>query len=275
MGRYDVLPEQVATAVRARWHEQGERWCQTVEQQLADFCTRFHAEPVGVLRSRYGLVVGVRTDDGRDLVFRASPDPHARDQHVVIGALARLGVGPAVYEFATTEAGSWSVLDRVNPGTPIGDMPWNAIDTTAIAATLRSLAGQHVPSATLPSLFDWLRQRFQDDELTDLAPGTGRPSAEERQRGLAILRDLETSHVAGLCHGDASPWNLLVGDGGRVMLIDPRGVTGEVAYDVAVVALKASSFVPLVDSVPHLAASVEVDGDRVEAWAEVAALARV
>src|SRR5205823_11426438 len=130
------------------------------------------------------------------------------------------------------ETGSWTVLDRVKPGTPIGDTRWNAIDTSAIGATLRGLVGQPVPSATLPSVCDWLRDRLQDDELTDLAPGTRRPSAEERQRGIAILRDLETSYVAGLCHGDASPWNLLVGNDGRMMLIDPRGVAGDVAYDI-------------------------------------------
>jgi streptomycin 6-kinase len=226
------------------------------------------------MRSRYGLVVGVRTADGKDLVFRASPDPCGQDQHVVVAALASLGIGPTVHEFATTETGTWTVLDRIKPGTPIGDMPWNAIDIEAIGDVLRCLVGQPVPSTTLPSIFDWLRERLRDDELTDLAPGTERPSLDERHRGLTALRELETSHVAGLCHGDASPWNLLAGNDGRIMLTDPRGVTGDVAYDVAVVALKASPFTPLVHLVPCLAAAVGVDADRVKAWAEVATVAR-
>ena len=275
MASQNVLSKQVATVVRGRWPGRGERWCLAVEDEFAELCIRYQARSVGVMRSRYGLVVDIQTQDGARLVVRASPDPGASAQHLVVIALARLGIGPTVHEFTTTETGSWTILDRIMPGTPIGDMQWRAIDFAAICAALRGLLGQPGPSAALPSVCDWLRDRLEDDELTDLAPGTERPSPQERQRGLAILHDLETSCVAGLCHGDASPWNILLGSDGRMMLVDPRGVAGDVAYDVAVVALKASSFVPLVHSVPRLAAVVGVDADRVEAWAELAAVARV
>ena len=102
---------------------------------------------------------------------------------------------------------------------------------------------------------------------------TGAPA--EREYALALLGDLEASGVNGLCHGDASPWNLLIGKDGRTVLIDPRGLAGEVEYDVAVVALKATTVLPLHVTVPYLATKVDVDPERVRTWTTVANAARV
>jgi streptomycin 6-kinase len=84
-----------------------------------------------------------------------------------------------------------------------------------------------------------------------------------------------SSGVAGLCHGDASPWNLLLSNDRRLMLIDPRGLAGEVAYDLAVVAIKAASVAPPAITAPYLAHQVEADPDRVLAWVSIADAARV
>jgi streptomycin 6-kinase len=127
----------------------------------------------------------------------------------------------------------------------------------------------------MPALTGWLRSRLTDDGLTDLAPGRQPASLTERQQAQAILDDLEASGVDALCHGDASPWNLLLSDDRPLMLIDPRGVKGEVAFDVAVIALKAVDVVPLAVSTTYLAGKVGVDPERVRAWIQVADAARV
>lgn len=67
----------------------------------------------------------------------------------------------------------------------------------------------------------------------------------------------------------------MIGDAGWVVLIDPRGVSGEVEYDLAVVALKATRFVPLAVILTNLASLVGVDQHRVEVWTVVASAARV
>ena len=71
--------------------------------------------------SRYGLVVEV-TAGGRTLVFRGSPDPAGVHQGRVAVALAGLGVSPTVHQFIETPTGTWTILDRVFSGTPLGDM---------------------------------------------------------------------------------------------------------------------------------------------------------
>src|SRR5213592_4759271 len=91
--------------------------------------------------------------------------------------------------------------------------------------------------------------------------------------GVCVLA--ASTHTPGLCPGDASPWNLLTGDAGRVFLVDPRGVSGEVEYDLAVVALKAAPIVPAQETVPYLAALVGIEPGRARAWLAVASSARV
>ncbi len=226
------------------------------------------------MRSRYGLVVEV-TADGQPLVFRGSPDPGGVHQGRVTAALARLGVSPAVHAFIETTTGTWTIAERISPGTPIGDMDPTAIDIEMIGTALRPLAGQPAPAADMATLTDWLRSRLTDDSLNDLAPGSQTAPIEQRQRALAVLDELEATGSMGLCHGDASPWNLLLGNDRRLMLIDPRGVAGEVAYDLAVVAINAASVMPPAMSVPCLAREGGADPEHVLAWLTVAEAARV
>src|SRR5207248_11264432 len=140
----------------------------------------------------------------------------------------------------------------------------------AISAVLRPLVGPARALPRLAVLFAWLRDRLSaGDALNNLAQVSGQPApASERDRALAILGRLAAARHADLCHTDASPWNLLTGEAGHVFLIDPRGVCGEVEYDVAVVALKAARYTPAAETVPNLANLVEVDPARVQAWLE-------
>lgn len=229
---------------------------------------------VRVMRSRYGLVIEVSADAG-PLVFRSSPDPAGGHQARVAMRLAELGVGPVVHEHVVTDTGSWLVLERIFPGTPLGDADPDQLDLALVATSLGLLAGQPAPGDGLPGLSDWLRQRLLDDSLKDLAPGQSVAPVVERQHALDVLADLEASGTQGLCHGDASPWNLLLSGDGRTILIDPRGVVGEAAYDMAVVALKATSVVPSATSIPAMARGTDIDPSRVGAWVVVAQAARV
>jgi streptomycin 6-kinase len=61
----------------------------------------------------------------------------------------------------------------------------------------------------------------------------------------------------------------------RLYLIDPRGVSGELAYDVAVIALKGERYAPPTETAAALARNLAVPADRVDAWQRIARAARV
>ena len=127
----------------------------------------------------------------------------------------------------------------------------------------------------MPSIFEWLRERLEDDQLSDLRPGTAVAPADERQRALNLLTDLARDHVPGLCHGDASSGNILASGSQGWMFIDPRGMTGEHAYDVAVLAIRIGGVHSLPNLIETIADLTQVEAGRLHAWTTVAQAARV
>nr|WP_244994217.1 phosphotransferase [Actinomadura coerulea] len=127
----------------------------------------------------------------------------------------------------------------------------------------------------LPTLVDWLRSRLNDERSNDLPSGRTWASQVERRRAAAILEDLGTEDSNMVCHGDASSSNILVGDGEELFLVDPRGVSGDVCYDVAVAAWKTPTDEQASVRAANLARLVGVDTERVQAWLVIAKAARV
>jgi streptomycin 6-kinase len=268
------IPENVLTGVQARWPDRAERWATTAPDVLRDLCDRYGARPRSVLNARYGFVVVADTSDG-GLVFRSSPDPDGSTQAAVAAALAGLGVGPAIHETISTEVDTWTVMEEVRPGTPFALVDHETVDLESLAAPLAALKDQPVPVPGMLSVFDWLRERLENDNLTELPSWMEPAPPAERQDALRILDDLAQGHTPQLCHGDASTWNLLAIGGNRWTLIDPRGVSGEVDYDVAVLASKTRTGQDHMIRLSQFATAAGIHRDRASAWAIVAATARV
>lgn len=268
------VPADVLANVRQRWPEMADAWAAHVEAELVTLCEEYQATPGSVLPARYGFVVAADSPTG-SLVLRSSPDPHGLAQAAVAATLANLNISPRVYQVVTTDHGTWTVLDRVHPGTALHDADRTTISLEALFAPLAAMHDQPAPITGMPSIVDWLRGRLEDDQLTDLRPGTVIASPGERKAALALLTEVTRDHEPGLCHGDASLGNIIAGDGNRWMYIDPRGMTGESTYDVAVLAVRVSRFYPANGLVPHIADLADVDPHRVRAWMTIAEAARV
>ncbi|MFD8492041.1 phosphotransferase [Amycolatopsis sp. NPDC059657] len=257
-----TVPPAVVAAVSARWPDRGADWESSVASELVELCRRFDCQPTEVLNARYGLVVAVNSSVG-PLVLKSTPDPDGARQAAAARQLAELGIGPAVHDVVQFEFSTWTVMDCVQPGT-------HAIRS----ASLPELAELLRPFRTAPATFEfppislWLKARLVDDSVVDLPPGIPAAGLKERERALPVLAALVDNESGRLCHGDVSSGNVLRGVSG-LQLIDPRAVSGDVEYDVAVLALKAGR------KVADLAQLLGVDTARAEAWGTVAIAARV
>jgi streptomycin 6-kinase len=161
-------------------------------------------------------------------------------------------------------------MDRIIPGVALGDL--TELPTfDEIAGMLRPLTGQPAPDPDLPNLFDWLRDRLTDDHLNDLPRGRTVAPLAERRQALASLDELARDHVPGLCDGDASPWNILTGN--QLYLIDPRGVAGEISFDLAIIAIKGRCLSH--KSISALTRALSISLPRVNIWATISQAARV
>lgn len=266
------VPPNVAAAVREQWGR-GDDWAAQVKDELEDLCKRHRATPVRVLPARYGFVVATDSAHG-PLVMRTTPDPAGQHQAVVAFALADLGVGPAIHDVTTTDSGTWTVMEQVIPGTTLADSGVDALPLDALTLMLRPMIGQPAPQG-IPRIEDWLRDRLVVDDLTDAAPTLKPVPAHQRQAALRLIDDLAQHGQASLCHGDTSWGNVLLGPSDQLFLIDPRGMSGDVAYDAAVVALKAGHLEPPETAADRVAKRVGLDPARVQGWLTVARAARV
>lgn len=268
------IPQRVIDGVRLRWPDRVEGWIQAATAELLELCAAHGATPRTVFAARYGYVVAADTPAG-GIVLRSTPDPDGPRQAQVAVALAKVGAGPGVHGVIATATGTWTLMDEARPGTPLPHVIRSTLDPEALIAPIRKIVDQPAPSDDLPSLIDWLRNRLEDDHLADLAPRTTVAPLEQRREALRILDHLAEDHVPGLCHGDASGWNLLADYESGWLLIDPRGISGEAAYDVAVLAFKFSGNRPDTSVAELASVMAGVNADRVKMWMLLADSARV
>jgi streptomycin 6-kinase len=184
------VPAVVLANVRQRWPNVADAWASHVDAELQSLCDQFRATPRTVLPARYGFVIAAYSPDGQ-LVLRSSPDPHGAEQSAVAVALAELGTSPAVHHTSTSNHGTWTVLDRVQPGTTLSKADPAAVKIEALFGPLAAMKDQPAPLADMPSIFDWLRTRLDDDRLTDLRPGTTVAPADHRRAAHDLLQRLK------------------------------------------------------------------------------------
>jgi len=269
-----VVPAHVLANVRQRWPDVADAWAANVETEFHALCNQYAATPRTVLPARYGFVVAVDTTNG-PRVLRGSPDPRGADQAAVATALAKLAIAPTVYQALTNDHGTWTVLDRVEPGYSLNQADPTTLNLEALFRPLAAMHDQPVPRDGMASILDWLRERLEDDHLTDLRPGTNVAPVEEREIALELLTDLARDHKPGLCHGDASLGNIISNGAGRWAYIDPRGMSGENSYDVAVLGIRMKRLCGSVEVLTQISSLAGVALARVRSWTTIANAARV
>lgn len=221
---------------------------------------------------RGGLVLRVRRG-AEQFVLKApmyEPAAHiAAQEH-----LDQVGVGPHII-FTDTERGL--LLMELVEGDPV-DRPTPL--TIAVCAAQAARLTHTVPRSSFPSIGPWLRSRLVH-QPADRSPTAVEPSASERMDALSALDDLEEASAAScFIHADLNVGNILWSEAEGIRLIDARGVVGDPAYDVALLAVKTQQpGAPLSEVISYaneLAAATEFpEPSRCAQWAMIARAAQV
>ena len=270
------LHPEIARAAHARWPDRAPAWIEALPVELAEVCAALSVTPTGrTFSARSAHVAEATTSTGARLILRSSPDPDAVHQAAVLDQLARAGLAPAVHLQQNTATSTWTAMDAVEPGASLAEQDPRPRDLADVATMLRTLVDKD-GAPSVPSIVPWLRARLTNPPADDQPAHRGPESAATRESASVVLDQLAIDVPAGLCHADLSPPNVLRGRS-RLWFIDPRGMSGEAVYDIAVLALKLSD--DHLDTARALARSIALssntDPERADAWVTVVDAATV
>jgi streptomycin 6-kinase len=246
---------------------------------LARACDRFHIGDLARLTGFKGArLLFARTDDGEEVVLKVTPNP--RHLAAEVETLRAFGEDRAVAVRDVWLEEGMALLERVRPGTAIAS---EASEDQALDMTAQVLAQgwPAVPNGTVAEPID----RFLDTlERAMAEQSTGaRACPVDRallQRAHAMLRELLGDDAPPvLLHGDLHYGNILRSDRAGQLLIDPKGMIGEPAFDVGYLVSRpaptARDALPLTRALDRrlvmLPAATRQDRSRVAAFAFVAA----
>ncbi|WP_175472192.1 MULTISPECIES: aminoglycoside phosphotransferase family protein [unclassified Curtobacterium] len=263
-----------------------EAWRSTVPELLACAAARWG---LTLGRVRVGgsasHVVSVRTAAGRDAVLKLSfPHREARDEASALrwwdgSGAVRLLEGDLDDPFVL-------LLERCDPGVRLADRhdlsPERRLSIAASALTrLWSRTASSDPGTTTMPVPSRPFERLADvtaewADLVEERVRTLRPDLDlvAVARGNALLRELPvTAPRTVVVHGDYNPGNLLTATREPWLVIDPKPMVGDPAYDLGPMLMQINDPFALLDTEGHLRARISLLADmtgespvRIAAW---------
>lgn len=230
-------------------------------------------------------VVSVRTAAGRDAVLKLSfPHREARDEASALrwwdgSGAVRLLEGDLDDPFVL-------LLERCDPGVRLADRhdlsPERRLSIAATALTrLWSRTASSDPGTTTMPVPSGPFERVADvtaewADLVEERVRTLRPDLDlvAVARGTALLRELPvTAPRTVVVHGDYNPGNLLTATREPWLVIDPKPMVGDPAYDLGPMLMQIDDPFALRDTEGHLRARISLLADmtgespvRIAAW---------
>jgi aminoglycoside phosphotransferase (APT) family kinase protein len=198
-----------------------------------------------------GLAARIACDDGRRWFVKAAsgqvnpdtPRLHRQEARILgdLDPLIRAGRLPAPRLRATAEHGSWFalILADIDGRHPV--LPWEDGQVSQVLGAIGGLADVLTPAPiTAPGVGQYLGADFSGWRILAQAPGDDRldPWSRARLADLAAVEATWAAHAAGttLLHADLRADNLLVTDGGVVVVDWPHACRGAAFVDVVLLA---------------------------------------
>ena len=266
-----ALPDDVRANVIHVFGAAGRDWLERLPAVTSELVTRWRLRPSGRAYGggTHALVIPVSRADGTAAVLKV---PVVDDENRLEAAALRCYGGDGAVRLYDVDPGSGALLlERAEPGTPLANHPErdDAVDTMcALLGRLRRpvAAGHPFPpvrdlvkrwTADWPALHHRFGHPFSDELIQEALTVAGQlatPDADE----LLVNRD---PHLGNALAAQREPW----------LLIDPKPLVGEPAFDGGYLLLGLLGDEPTPESATYFADRVAeglgVAAARVRAWA--------
>ena len=267
-----IVPAEFAERIAGQHGGAGRIWIDQVPAIVASHLERWTLVPDGAALHGYvGLVLPVRRADGSRAGLKVSWQDADRSREA--DALAAWGGRGAVHLLERNDAAGVLLLEWLDPDRTIGDL--DRLTAAAVAGQVCRRLAVPAPSG-LPGLAEtaagWV------EELPRTWDRLGRPFDRRRlDAAVETCRELGPRQPHRLLHGNLRFGHVLRAEREPWLAIDPNGMAGDPAYEVAPLLGQLCSRLaaepdPRGIVLAVLAAFADgagVDGERARRWAQV------
>jgi streptomycin 6-kinase len=265
------IPDAFARTTRHIHGTAGEEWLQRLPGLLRDCAERWSLivgppfEPL-----TYNYVAPAELADGTEAVLKAGVSgPEILREIEALRACAGEGT---VRLLAADRAQGVFLLERVTPGRPLSEVKEEEKAVSIACSVMRRMWRPVPPDGPFLSVAEWaaglqrLRDRFDG--------GTGLLPVVLVERAEGLFADLLSSmDEPVLLHGDLHHYNILASGREDWLAIDPKGVTGEPAYEIGPflynphgIGQRPSLRELLARRIDQFSAELGIDRRRLQAW---------
>lgn len=266
------IPARVRDVARG-FGAEGERWLSNLPDHVDALRRHWSLRDIETMdvEGHTSWIGACTTDDGSGGVLKVIV-PHDESRREADGLRAYDGEG-AVRVLRVTEDGFSLLLERCVPGGSLWGLPTDE-GNAVLAGLLRRLWHPVLEDAPFRRLTDVVRDWCE--RMPREAPAQGydpRIANDASALGRELLAD-KTDEV--LLHGDLHPGNVLAATREPWLVIDPKPVVGDPAFDLAQLLInrcwEAGSAAEIRRQVRRLAEATRLDPERLGAWAVVKAV---
>jgi streptomycin 6-kinase len=254
--------------LRLRFGADVDAWFDRLPGLLTEISSRWRCEiGAAIPRGSVSTVFHCRAAGGTAAVLKVSPD-RARILVEASGLSAWRGRS-APYVIEVDEELGALLLEEVEPGTTLAE--GTAYPAARdIGQLLRSLHDADIAGLRFPSLIERVDALFRSSEALYRAfPDLGDVIAPELyERGWAEASELANDQSKSvLLHGDLTPSNILVGEKGTLVAIDPAPCLGDPAFDAVDLTMwRARELATIEKRAWALSEDANIDPTRLLAW---------
>jgi streptomycin 6-kinase len=269
-----AIPDSLLNTTRDERGDEGLAWLRRVPAIVGE-CAREWSLDVGSPFDNlsYNYVAQAERADGSPAVLKVCfPEP----EFFTAAEALRLFDGRASVRLleCDTERGSM-LLERLRPGRPLSTLGSDATETAAAAAVMRELwRPAPPPGHSFPLAIDWLTAARDPNTL--VAAKAKYPWIEGVLSRASELAAEQAPEM--LLHGDLHHDNILTSLRDGFLAIDPKGVVGERAWEVAPFLMnnlppdRSAWSGVLRRRADQLSDELSLDRERVYAWSAVRSL---
>jgi len=226
-----TLPDDFTHRIAGAFGEDGIEWLRYFPETLAEYTRRWsltllpYFEPLS-----YNFVAPAVRQDSTEVVLKLGVlNPELTSEIEALRIFAGRGAARLI---EADPAGGAFLIERLEPGTPLAELGDDEVATEVAAQIMQQLWQPAPAEHTLREVEQWalglrrLREHFSG--------GTGPFPVNLVERAESLFPELiaSTDRLVVL-HGDLHHWNILAAQRQPWLTLDPKGVIGDPAFEVA------------------------------------------